>query len=50
MTLADACCLVGYALLSAGLWLLSPPLALVVAGTLLFIAGGLSASRQGGRR
>lgn len=45
--MADACLLVGFALAVAGIAMLSIPAALMVAGTVLFLAGG--AMKPGGR-
>ena len=44
--LADAFLLLGFLLIVVGVGLLSLPAALIVAGTLLFLAGGRAASQR----
>ena len=48
--MAVAQLLVGFVLIVAGLWRWSPALALVVAGVLLFVSGGLELRARSPRR
>lgn len=49
-SLEDVCLVGGFAAVVTGLWLVSPALALVVGGLVLFVAGGLATRRREPRR